>query len=181
MRKYKYLIVTLLFIILCHFSFAQSVSSESATASVNLISPIKIEQKSDLNFGNIVKSADGQQGFVEIDALTGGVTYTGTSTVGENTVSRASFVVSGNVGSTYSITIADVGGSNQLNRVTLTRDGGTETMTAELNHSKAGDESFVISSNENDNYGYVGGKLALSADQVVGSYQGSFTVTVAYQ
>lgn len=181
MRKYKYLVVTLLFAILYSFSFAQNSSNESATASVNLISPIRIEQKSDLNFGNIVKSADGQQGFVEIDALTGGVTYTGTSTVGENTVSRASFVVSGNVGSTYSITIADVGGSNQLNTVTLAREGGSETMTAELDHSKSSDESFVISSNENENYVYIGGKLAIEINQVIGSYQGSFTVTVAYQ
>ena len=177
------LVVVILFNMFCTaLVLGQNTSGENASASANLLGPIKIENISDLNFGIIVKSSSGE-GSVDINAFNGTVNYINITNVGEDFTSRASFQVYGEIGAIYSISISDAGGDNMPDKVTLikTGDGFVETMTAQLNHNKTSIETNTISSDSDSNLIYVGGKLIVGPSQAPGSYQGSFNVVVSYQ
>ncbi|QIG54252.1 DUF4402 domain-containing protein [Altererythrobacter sp. BO-6] len=139
----------------------------TGTATAVIVAPITITNTgSGLNFGTIAPD----------DTASGTVTigYTGTATpsgvvlvAGATTPSADEFTVSGEDGQAYTIDIDT--------DVTLTRAGGTETMTATLDAESAGD----IIGDGNDVFA-VGGELTVGAGQVAGSYSGTYTVTATY-
>jgi len=123
-----------------------------------------------LNFGKIVQSATA--GYVMIDAT--GVRYSNIAIVPNSSHSEGLFNVSGSPAVNFYIQLPT--------SATLTRAGGTETMTV---------NSFVAAINgRQDGIGtldltgaavvHVGGTLQVGANQAVGEYDGTYAVTYAY-
>jgi hypothetical protein len=154
-------------------SFAQASASATATASATIVTPISIAKATngDMSFGNIAVGASG--GTVVLSPAgsrteTGGVTLPTTVT---GTVAAASFDVTGQGNYTYAITLPS-------SAVTLTRSGGSETMTID-NFTSTPDGTGTLSSGS-DNI-KVGATLNVGASQVAGTYTSdTFTVSVVY-
>lgn len=145
-------------------------ATRTATANVRtaIIAPLSITKANDLSFGNIVPSATA--GSVTINQVSGAATKTGGVTLFGTANHAASFNVTGSGGHNYVITVGAA--------PTLTRAGGTQTMKVTalvLNGAKTrampatGKATLTL-----------GGTLAVAANQVAGTYSGTFTVSVAY-
>jgi uncharacterized protein with beta-barrel porin domain len=147
----------------------ESVKAQTATANAaaTIVTPISIAKTGDLNFGAIVPSASAGTVIVGSDNSidkTGGVTLIPQL----GTHSAASFTVSGAATATYYVTVPT--------NVTLTKDGGTETMTVSpFTHNATGTLDATGAEDFN-----VGATLAVAANQAPGVYNGSFSVTVTY-
>jgi hypothetical protein len=87
---------------------------------------------------------------------------------GGNTPTRANFTVEGQPNANINVTYP--------NSVTLTRAGGTETLTIYLTSSMGGGQ---IGSGGTVQFN-IGGQVTLASSTVIGAYSNSFTVTVAY-
>ena len=153
-----------------------SLAANNAVANTSgiVVIPLSIAKVLDLNFGKFV--AGGSPGTVVVDtanaqSVTGGVT----TTAGLGTTAKAAtFTVTGQADSTYAITYpatlpltgpgADMAIGTFTNAVS---DGsvaaGIGTLPAAGTHTLS-----------------VGATLSVAADQVAGSYSGSFDVTVNY-
>ena len=150
-------------------SFAQV--NATATSTATIITPISITKVTDMNFGNVAVSTSA--GTVVLTpagarSKTGGVTLP--ATIG--TVAAASFTVAGASGYTYSITLP-------ATATTLTRQTGTETMTADTFTSTPTTTGTLTGGSETLN---VGATLNVAGSQVAGVYVSgtAFTVTVNY-
>jgi spore coat protein U-like protein len=146
---------------------AQNSATKSATASTNITSGIAIAKTKDLNFATIVPGA--AVGTVTV-STTNVRTFTGPLTFGNGATSNASFNVThpgGTFGSTYGLVLPA--------SVTIT----------------SGSNSMVV---DNFTWGYfwvsfipilvqvdVGATLHVGASQPVGTYTGTFNVTVTEQ
>jgi hypothetical protein len=143
-------------------------ASATANATATVVTPIAISNTADLGFG---KFSAGTGGTVVIStagsrSATGAVVLL-TGTAG----SAATFDVTGDGSATYAITLP---GSD----ATLTRASGTETMSVGTfisNPSATGTLSGGGAQTIN-----VGGTLTVGSAQVVGSYTGTFSVSVEY-
>lgn len=147
----------------------ESVKAQTATANAaaTIVTPISIAKTVDLNFGAIVPSSAAGTVVVGNDNSilgNGGVTLIPQL----GTHSAASFTVTGAANATFSVTLPG--------NTTLTRGGGSETMTvSEFLHNATGTldgtgaEAFKV-----------GAKLAVAANQLPGQYEGTFDVTVTY-
>lgn len=163
--------ITILMIGASLSSFAQA--SATATATGTIITPIAITKTIDMNFGNAAVQA-GTAGTVVLTpngtggsrVATGGVTLP--NVIG--TVSEASFNVTGEGTSTYSITItgAPLTVTSGANTMTVTAFTSNPTPTGTLT---AGAQTVTV-----------GGTLNVAAAQTPGTYisGGTFTVTVNY-
>lgn len=155
---------------------AQDVASADAKAVV--LDDIRLQNVEALQFARIVPSGLG--GSVTINADTGAVTTIGQVVTIGTDQTRARFTVNAPVG-----TIMIMSGDPS---VVLTRNGGTETMTATLIHR--GGIGLVSATVFGLPIGvraiapgqviYTGGTLTVPGTQAVGTYEGSFTLTVAY-
>lgn len=125
-----------------------------------------------LNFGKIVSGTNASV-FV-INANTGVMTRSsGNGVAAGGTVSRAHFHINAPIG-----LLVLIGGSTP-STITLTRSGGTQTMTVtNLTLDAGGTIRTVLTSGTLD-YNY-GGQLNVPANAVTGHYQGSFTVTATF-
>ncbi|MES2140861.1 MAG: DUF4402 domain-containing protein [Bacteroidota bacterium] len=148
--------------------FAQA--SATATASATIITPIAITKTVDMNFGNAAVQA-GTGGTIVLTpagtrTVTGGVTLPNVT----GTVSSASFNVTGEGTSTYSITlpVAPLTITSGINTMTVSTFTSTPTPTGTLT---AGAQTLLV-----------GGTLNVSAAQAPGTYLSGtpFTVTVNY-
>ena len=149
-------------------SFAQVTATASTTATI--ITPIAIEKDVDMNFGNIAVSPT--LGGTVVLPTSGARTKTGgvTLPVVTGTVSAASFTVTGEGNSTYSITLPS-------SAITLTSPSGTMTV-----------ENFVSTPsntgalNNGSQEVKVGATLNVGAAQPAGTYtnESSLFVTVNY-
>ncbi len=149
-------------------SFAQVTATASTTATI--ITPIAIEKDIDMNFGNIAVSPT--LGGTVVLPTSGARTKTGgvTLPVVTGTVSAASFTVTGEGNSTYSITLPS-------SAITLTSPSGTMTV-----------ENFVSTPsntgalNNGSQEVKVGATLNVGAAQAAGTYtnESSLFVTVNY-
>ncbi|MBK7028247.1 MAG: DUF4402 domain-containing protein [Bacteroidales bacterium] len=149
-------------------SFAQVTATASTTATI--ITPIAIEKDVDMNFGNIAVSPT--LGGTVVLPTSGARTKTGgvTLPVVTGTVSAASFTVTGEGNSTYSITLPS-------SAITLTSPSGTMTV-----------ENFVSTPsntgalNNGSQEVKVGATLNVGAAQAAGTYtnESSLFVTVNY-
>jgi hypothetical protein len=140
-----------------------------ATANALLTHPVSIVKTSDLDFGLMASAAAGT---VIIDPNANSITPSGGVTLMGNNWNAASFV--GAAGGVAVVVLIKL--PNQS--VTLTRQGGTETMTVsnitlqgQNKRALAAMESFTVR---------VGGTLNVGANQMEGLYTGTFNVEIQY-
>ena len=149
-------------------SFAQVTATASTTATI--ITPIAIEKDVDMNFGNIAVSPT--LGGTVVLPTSGSRTKTGgvTLPVVTGTVSAASFTVTGEGNSTYSITLPS-------SAITLTGPSGT--MTVENFVSTPSNTGTLNSGTQEVK---VGATLNVGAAQAAGTYtnESGLFVTVNY-
>jgi hypothetical protein len=154
-------------------AMAQSSATQSTTASATIVQPITLTKNSDLAFGTVVKPTSGTN-TITIDETTGGRTKTGAgdAALATSSPTRAAFSVGGEGGQTFSITVPST--------ATMTRSGGSETLTANLVKTAAtGTISGSIGSAGTATFG-VGGNYDVSSTTVSGAYSGSFNTTFDY-
>lgn len=149
--------------------------SATATATATIITPISIEKKVDLNFGNIVANSTGGTVTIATDNTPKYNKVAAPSIPG--TRSAASFEVKGFAGVTYSISLPQ--------SITLTREGGNgngnkKTMTVDnFVSNPSGTGLLSASGSQTVN---VGATLNVAANQVAGTYKNTtdLKVTVNY-
>jgi hypothetical protein len=163
---------------------ASSQNSASTNASADLLTAMTLTQTSALSFGaNILTNTSG--GTVVLPADNTDRLYTGgvaASTV-TPAASNASYTVSGNVNEAYSILLPSsvvvthssgaIGAGVRIMNITeLTAifNGASEnTVTNKSTLDASGNDSFKV-----------GGKLTISEEQLGGTYNGTFQVSVDY-
>lgn len=172
-RNYAVLLGLLL---LSVFGLTQSASAQAnGTATTNgggtVIRGVAITKNVDLEFGELVSSST--SGTVVLTAAattsrsaTGGVTL---ANQGGLTPTAAEFRVSGNPNYSYTITLPTT--------VTITKSGGSETMTIDTFTKSVASPQLNGLGTE---LWYAGGTLNVAADQAAGRYDGTFQVGVAY-
>ena len=170
MKKLGILLASLFVMVLAtqHVKAQTASASAEAKATANIITPIKIAKRADLNFGNIVAGTG--IGTVIVDTE-GDRTSTGdvilpSATLG--TVNAAEFTVTGLANATYAITLPE--------SINISTTGG-ETMTVTDFTSNPSGTGTLAGGTQTLS---VGARLNVGAGQVAGDYTGEFSVTVAY-
>jgi len=139
----------------------------SATATVNIVSPITLANNTPLNFGTVVGPFNGE--VIHVD-MAGTRTCPATVTCSAAAASAASFTITGSKGQTVVLTMPSSvtlnSGANSLS-VDLSGDEPTTNPVLDATTGKA---TFAI-----------GGKLTIPAGTVDGLYQNTFDVTANYQ
>jgi hypothetical protein len=155
---------------------AGNTANAQAGVGVTMIIPIAITKTADLRFGQFVQPTSAGQ--IDINA-SGVVDLTGLTPSGLTAITQlgsgrgaGSFNVTGQANRSYTVALP---GS-----VTLTRISGTETMTVSSVRRTGGTSVRALSATGTDTLG-LGGTLGVSANQAVGAYTGTITMTVTYQ
>lgn len=145
-----------------------SATVANAEAAATIITPLALENTQILDFGKIVRS--GVAGTVVINNA-GERSFTGGASEFKNDqdFTHAIFAVTGENNATFNITLP-------TSDVTLTLDGGTETMKI---NNFTNSTSGTLNSTGTTQFN-VGGTLNVSANQAAGLYEGTYSVTVAY-
>ena len=145
---------------------AQSSATASASAAARIIAPITLTKVTDLNFGDVVP---GSSAGTVVLTHGGAVSSTGGTTLGNSTnVAAAAFTVGGQANETYAITLPS--------SATLTSGSSSMTVNA-FNSNPSGTGTLTTAGTQPL---AVGATLNVGANQSVGSYTGSFSVTAAY-
>ena len=171
MRKTVFLLASL-FVMACGIQSvkAQTASaSASASANATIITPIAIAHVEHLNFGNIVAGTG--IGTVIVDTE-GDRTKTGdvilpTATPG--TFNAAEFTVTGLANATYAITLPESINISETEGKTMTVDNFTSNPSGTGTLAANGEQTLSV-----------GATLTVDANQSAGTYEGNFSVTVAY-
>ncbi len=145
---------------------AARAASATANSTVTILAPVTITKTADLVFGTVAPAATaGTVTMSPADArsATGAVDLS--QTVAGN---AAKFNMTGNANSTFSITLPS---STSLTGpgAAMTLNAFTSTPSATGTFNSSGSATLAV-----------GGTLAIGANQVAGSYTGSFSVTVDY-
>ncbi len=148
------------------YSTALIAATVSGTANANVLTPLSIVAGADMNFGDIAGDATAIT-TVDLDPSTG-ATSSGDGASVAGTTAAGVFTVTGSGTLSYTIDpIADTTLTGPGTAMTLTNLddslGGTGTLAA-------GTQNFTV-----------GGTLTLNANQGVGAYSGTYSVTVNYQ
>jgi hypothetical protein len=148
-------------------AMAQSTATASGVeANATIIAPIAISNSDALDFGDVVPGTS--LGTV-VMATAGTRSATGGTTLGSvNVGGAADFTVTGADGYAYSITLPS--------SITLS-DGGVNTMSVDTFTSNPSGTGTLTGGSQAL---AVGATLHVGANQVAGSYSGSFDVTVTY-
>jgi Domain of unknown function (DUF4402) len=145
-------------------------ANQTSTGRVRTVRPIIINLTRDLDFGRLVIATTAGRATVnprtDVRTRTGGVTLAPGGTPG-----AARFTVTGTASRPVQVTLGTA--------PTLTRSGGTETMTMTALTMNGGVNRTLTAAGTLDLR--VGGTLAVAANQVAGVYAGTFTVTVDYR
>lgn len=149
-------------------AFAVTPVRESSADAI-VLKPLSLLKKKDMDFGTLIAAATA--GTATIDPATGAVTTTGGVTAVTSTTSAAIFVGAGSKNAPFQIRLP-------TNPITLTRSGGTETMTVST-WTTDGPTTRRVAANEAFQFG-IGAQLAVAANQAPGTYVGTFDVTVHY-
>jgi len=139
-----------------------------STAKAKVVKALAISETTALNFGGFLQTNTTLPGSVAInvsDAIT--CTNCTAFTPSGYTPKAGVFAVVGENSFSYTVSVPS--------SITLTRDGGSETMTADLSSSSAGALSAAGSDTVK-----VSGTLNFLANQVAGTYQGNYNITVQY-
>jgi len=146
--------------------------SRTGEAIATVFRPINVALTSNFAFGTISRPFLGS-GTVSIDSVTGNRTVTGQGVQGMNSPApaRAAYTVTGEGGQVFSITVPPT--------FSMTGPGGTITVTT--NHTAGGFQSLSGSLGSPGSYSFrVGGSFPVSSTTGLGTYSGSFAVTVQY-
>lgn len=156
---------------------AVSVNGYAASATANgtatVIQPVAIAKNVDLDFGAIASPSSA--GTVVVAASSSGTrsVTNGVVLVNTDTGSAAKFTVTGESGTSYTLTLPSAAATithTVDNTKTMTIDTWTSSLAALDGGSLASGTEVV----------YVGGTLNMGAAQTAGSYSGSFSVSVEY-
>lgn len=127
-----------------------------------------------LNFGKIAVLA-GSGGTCTISTVNVATVSGGVNTIA-STTSNAIFTLTGMAGKTYAITLPA--------STVVTRAGGSETMTVDNFKARPNSAGSDVLTGTLDSFGAdsftVGGQLNVNAAQADGVYNGTFSVTAAY-
>jgi len=143
-------------------------AARNATSNASVLRPLTILKQSDMDFGELVVRGAGT---AVIDPVSGGLTTTGLVTPVGPPAKAAVFTATGSRTSNVHIRIPQ-------NPITLTRVGGTQTMTVST-WTLDGNSNRKIPLTSAFNFA-VGATLTVAAGQVDGTYLGTFDVTVQY-
>ena len=146
---------------------AAPVSMGSQT-EVAVLSPLTVLKRADLDFGTLVVSG---AGIAIVDPVGGGLTTTGAVVKAGTAAHPARFTSTGSKNAVVQIRLPK-------NPITLTRAGGTETVTVST-WTQDGATTRHIPANETFDF-YVGATVTVAATQAPGTYNGTFDVTVQY-
>ncbi len=163
MRKLAKLLAIVIFFFVVTTSYAQNSASDDVQVTANILAGLSIQLiQGNLDFGDIVVTGSPQ-------------TPTKTPDNG------ALFEVTGNINTPVTVT---------FNNVSLTNGAtGSMTFTPNVEHTTTNNYSSpspVSSGNQvtltsgGKAWLWVGGSLAVAANQETGSYSGTFTISVAY-
>ena len=159
-------ITFILFALITGTTFAQDTATATSTVNAEIISPISIENGSELDFGRIIGNAAG--GTVTVSTAGDRTTTNSDLLAPSTTVKAASFDVK--AADTYNYSIA-------IPTIDLTFTGGDNmpvTFDSSLGNANVVGTGAVQTLN-------VGGVLTVNADQAEGAYAGTVEVTVAYE
>jgi hypothetical protein len=147
-------------------SAASAATSATANASAEVLTTLTLTANSSLNFGQIAANTGGSV-TVNADST---ASSSGTL-ISTGTRAPAGFTVTGTPNANVVLTLPT--------SATLTRSGGTETMSISgFNANPAG--AFQLGSTGSSNFS-IGGTLTVASGQVAGVYNGTFSVSVEYQ
>ena len=140
----------------------------NSTAAVQILRPLTVQKVEDLDFGWLSAPTGGT---IILDPSDGSISTTGGLLPLGGTPRAAQFTgaASGNA-------VVNIKLPNQP--VTLTRAGGTETITLSKFTLDGPDKRAMARAGSFDFR--VGGTLTVGANQADGNYEGTFTVTVQY-
>ena len=144
-------------------------ASTNADAGAIVLKPLTLLKLDDLDFGALFPAATA--GTATLNPNTGIVTTAGGVTLGPGPTQPARFTGAGTRNAPVIIRLPK-------DPITLTRAGGTETMTVD-NWTTDGPTTRQIDAFEAFEF-RVGGRLYVGANQADGVYVGSFDVTVIY-
>jgi hypothetical protein len=153
--------------LLCGASGA-SAATASATATGTLVSPLAVVKTDDLDFGGVIPSATA--GTATINPSTDARTTSGGVAPAGGSPSAAHFTAAGRIGAIALISLPA--------SITLIRSGGAETMTVTGISTAGGTLRLFPGAGTIDVA--VGGTLNVAANQVGGTYAGTFTVNILY-
>lgn len=149
-------------------SAANAATSATATATAEVLSTLAVSADSALDFGQIAANTGGSV-TVNADST---VSKTG-DLVSTGTRAPAIFTVVGSKGASVIVTLP-------TSAATLTRSGGTETMSLSGWNSNP-NGGFQLDATTGAATFAVGGTLTVDNAQVAGVYSGTFDVSVEYQ
>ncbi|MET0855399.1 MAG: DUF4402 domain-containing protein [Telluria sp.] len=147
-------------------------ASANASATTTVVTPIAVAKAVDLAFGNIIASSTAGTVTVDTD---GARSKTGGVSLGSGSGTAAKFDITGAGTMTYSITYAA--------GVTLTGAGDPMALTQVSNLSGAAGASGLVATGAltaGAQSLYIGGTLAVGANQAAGIYTGAISATVDY-
>lgn len=151
-------------------SLAAEPASTSTQGEAIILKPLTLLKIDDLDFGVLFPSASA--GTAVLDPRTETVSLTGGLIAGPQPTTAAEFMGAGTRRAPVILRVP-------RNPVTLTRVGGTETMTVS-DFTLDGPQTRQITPYEAFEF-KVGGQLNVGANQADGTYVGSFEVTAQYQ
>lgn len=140
-----------------------------AGAQLGVLSPVSVIKRTDLNFGTVVTAPTA--GTVVLNPVDGSRTTTG-GLIAVGTAAHAAVFTS--TGSKNSVVIIRLPAAP----ITLTRVGGTQTVTAST-WTLDGSTNRKVPANQTFDFS-VGATLNVGAAQVAGTYVGTFQITVQY-
>lgn len=142
--------------------------SASAGGTASVLTPLSIIKTADLDFGTIVATGAGT---AVIDPVNRTLTTTGLLVPSGTRSHPAGFTATGSRNAVVLVRVPK-------NPITVTRVGGTETMTVG-NWTLDGNINRRVPANQTFDFA-VGATLNVGAGQAEGTYVGSFDVTVQY-
>ena len=140
-----------------------------ATVTATIILPLTVTKLEDMDFGSLAPTTAGT---AVLDPDTDTLSVTGGVTIVGGTPHCAQFVGAAEHNAVVNIKIPK-------QPVTLTRSGGTETMTATNFPLQSGLKKKTLANLDSFTF-RVGATLNVAAAQVEGTYVGTFDVTVQY-
>ena len=154
-------------------SFGQSQSTASADAGANIITPISISNSQGLDFGDIVS----QTSAFTVTMYASGARIDGSGLSGDqspllstNAGTPALFTITGEENYKFSVTLPSSIELTATGATPMTVNGFTMNLNAANNILTDGSVDLSV-----------GATLNVNATQAAGVYEGSFTVTVAYE
>jgi hypothetical protein len=155
-------------LLLLAVSSASGAATRSASGEATILSPLSVVKRADLNFGTLIVNGAGT---AVVDPLNGSLTTTGAVTASGTAAHPALFTSTGSKNQVVHVRLPQ-------NPITVTRVGGTETMTVST-WTQDGPTNRRIPLNSTFDFA-VGATLTVGANQAEGSYIGTFTITVQY-